>query len=178
MKEQIDAVDEPPATQENFVGPPQQEVQPRLEKPVRAPLKGEAVTTIDLTSTSCRWPFGDPANPDFHYCGQPSHTGRVGNRFEDAERPSAAPANFLNDRPRAGARHRSAVERRADVVDDNCDTRLCNRQRVGATQATGSAGYDRNFRIETHQNRSKQHVEGAKLESAPLTFRAELPPVT
>src|SRR5207302_618126 len=34
------------------------------------------VTTLTLTSSTCRWPFGDPAKSDFHYCGQLPQTGR------------------------------------------------------------------------------------------------------
>ena len=37
----------------------------------RIPAKKQLVTTISLTIDACRWPFGDPATPDFHYCGEP-----------------------------------------------------------------------------------------------------------
>jgi len=30
---------------------------------------GQHVTTITLTHRMCRYPLGDPALPDFHYCG-------------------------------------------------------------------------------------------------------------
>jgi GcrA cell cycle regulator len=29
----------------------------------------ELVTTATLTARTCKWPIGDPGNPDFHYCG-------------------------------------------------------------------------------------------------------------
>lgn len=29
------------------------------------------VTLLELTDQHCRWPFGDPTSPDFHYCGGP-----------------------------------------------------------------------------------------------------------
>jgi len=35
------------------------------------------VTTLTLSSRTCRWPIGDPAKPDFHYCGEPPQSGRV-----------------------------------------------------------------------------------------------------
>jgi GcrA cell cycle regulator len=38
-----------------------------LRDPVAA--KKKMLTTIDLTVDTCRWPFGDPATPNFHYCG-------------------------------------------------------------------------------------------------------------
>jgi hypothetical protein len=55
--------------------------------PLRAPgkaLRGQImrkaaprkVTTLMLTSRTCKWPFGDPATDDFHYCGQPPEIGR------------------------------------------------------------------------------------------------------
>ena len=44
---------------------------------VRDPLSAmkTMLTTINLTLDTCRWPFGDPAAPDFHYCGQPPLVG-------------------------------------------------------------------------------------------------------
>lgn len=31
-----------------------------------------ACTLLDLTSTTCRWPIGDPPTPEFHFCGAPT----------------------------------------------------------------------------------------------------------
>lgn len=31
---------------------------------------------LDLTKRSCRWPYGDPDQPDFHFCGAKSLAGR------------------------------------------------------------------------------------------------------
>ncbi len=28
------------------------------------------LTIMELTTASCRWPMGDPRDPDFRYCGQ------------------------------------------------------------------------------------------------------------
>jgi GcrA cell cycle regulator len=30
----------------------------------------------DLHAPPCQWPFGDPGNDDFHFCGSPSLSGR------------------------------------------------------------------------------------------------------
>lgn len=34
--------------------------------------KKKLFTVNDLTSTSCRWPIGDPKDEDFHFCGKES----------------------------------------------------------------------------------------------------------
>lgn len=33
------------------------------------------VTIVELKEAMCRWPLGDPASPEFRYCGSPSHAG-------------------------------------------------------------------------------------------------------
>ena len=33
------------------------------------------VTIIELKEAMCRWPLGDPASPEFRYCGSPSTSG-------------------------------------------------------------------------------------------------------
>jgi GcrA cell cycle regulator len=33
------------------------------------------VTIVELKEAMCRWPLGDPANPDFRYCGSPAASG-------------------------------------------------------------------------------------------------------
>jgi hypothetical protein len=70
MNEQIDPLDDTSSLHENSIGSPMQEAQSDFKKPIRRSLKKESVTTLSLTSSTCRWPFGDPAEPDFHYCGQ------------------------------------------------------------------------------------------------------------
>jgi GcrA cell cycle regulator len=47
---------------------PAAEQQPRL-------VHGKFVTTATLTSRTCKWPIGDPAEADFHYCGHPPRAG-------------------------------------------------------------------------------------------------------
>lgn len=36
---------------------------------------GKFVTTVSLNSRTCRWPIGEPAELDFHYCGQQPESG-------------------------------------------------------------------------------------------------------
>ena len=48
------------------------------------------VTTISLTADTCRWPFGDPAKPDFHYCGDLPLAGRPYCDKHDAQSYHAA----------------------------------------------------------------------------------------
>jgi len=33
------------------------------------------VTIVELKEAMCRWPLGDPASPDFRYCGSPTAVG-------------------------------------------------------------------------------------------------------
>jgi len=37
---------------------------------------GQFVTTLTLSSNTCRWPIGDPTQADFHYCGHRPESGR------------------------------------------------------------------------------------------------------
>jgi len=37
-------------------------------QPLQAP-QGEGATIFSLTSSTCRWPIGDPGDADFHFCG-------------------------------------------------------------------------------------------------------------
>ena len=48
----------------------------RLKSAVCAPLPtvpslSAAEKVCALTPTACRWPYGDPRHPDFHFCGDP-----------------------------------------------------------------------------------------------------------
>jgi GcrA cell cycle regulator len=38
-------------------------------------LRGKLVTTETLSGRTCKWPIGDPAEAEFHYCGHPPETG-------------------------------------------------------------------------------------------------------
>ena len=58
-----------------------------------SPLKlanGKFITTATLTSRTCKWPIGDPAELGFHYCGQPPQSGR--NYCDAHERRSYQPS--------------------------------------------------------------------------------------
>ncbi|HEX3483908.1 MAG TPA: GcrA family cell cycle regulator [Micropepsaceae bacterium] len=44
------------------------------EMPART--RSRKVTTLTLSSRTCKWPIGDPAKEDFHYCGLPPQSGR------------------------------------------------------------------------------------------------------
>jgi GcrA cell cycle regulator len=73
MDEQTSQLDVSVALVEESIsmGPP-----PQLESRALAPGKRKLVTTMTLTSDTCKWPFGDPASPDFHYCGRAPQSGR------------------------------------------------------------------------------------------------------
>jgi GcrA cell cycle regulator len=32
--------------------------------------EGERLSLLDLSEQTCKWPIGDPLNPDFHFCGR------------------------------------------------------------------------------------------------------------
>ncbi|NDH74505.1 MAG: GcrA cell cycle regulator, partial [Rhodobacteraceae bacterium] len=34
------------------------------------------LTLLELTERTCKWPVGDPATPDFWFCGLPTQTGK------------------------------------------------------------------------------------------------------
>src|SRR5579863_6916109 len=74
MDEQINLTDATSCLHGNLDGPPMQTAQPDVKTPIRRSLKKERITTINLTASTCRWPFGDPTEPDFHYCGRQSQT--------------------------------------------------------------------------------------------------------
>jgi GcrA cell cycle regulator len=44
-------------------------------RPLRAP-EGEGATILNLTSSTCRWPIGDPGDSDFHFCGAKCEAGQ------------------------------------------------------------------------------------------------------
>ena len=59
--------------EENTVSAPEEKKKPAKTTPAK---KGQEkaskklFTVNDLTSTSCRWPIGDPKDEDFHFCGK------------------------------------------------------------------------------------------------------------
>ena len=60
----------------DYVGPPAAPDLPLPEKLVRKTAKRKLITTMTLTSDTCKWPIGDPVASNFHYCGQRPLNGR------------------------------------------------------------------------------------------------------
>ncbi|MFO7855656.1 MAG: GcrA family cell cycle regulator, partial [Paracoccaceae bacterium] len=38
--------------------------------------KSRKLTLLQLTERTCKWPIGDPATDDFHFCGLPAAQGK------------------------------------------------------------------------------------------------------
>ena len=38
--------------------------------------KAKKISLLELTERTCKWPVGDPATPDFWFCGLPTQTGK------------------------------------------------------------------------------------------------------
>jgi GcrA cell cycle regulator len=56
---------------------PEAQIQPRVElldPDVVVPFS-ERVTIMELRENMCRWPMGDPVNPDFRFCGLKTDAG-------------------------------------------------------------------------------------------------------
>ena len=54
-----------------FNAEPMMEMQPVVYDDVVVPISLR-VTIVELKESMCRWPLGDPTNPDFRYCGSQS----------------------------------------------------------------------------------------------------------
>jgi GcrA cell cycle regulator len=76
MNEQITPPEMRPALHEKTIGPPTEADAADMDGPVLKPGKRKLITTIALTIDTCRWPLGDPAASDFHYCGKLPLIGR------------------------------------------------------------------------------------------------------
>ena len=70
MNEQITPAQMQVALRKTFIGPPTEAGAAAMDVPVLRPAKKKVITTIALTIDTCRWPFGDPVDGDFHYCGE------------------------------------------------------------------------------------------------------------
>ena len=59
---------------------PQEEVKPVIPEPeFIAPATldtGDQVTVATIKNNMCKWPIGDPATDDFHFCGQSTLSGK------------------------------------------------------------------------------------------------------
>ena len=60
--------------------PQRQEMRPFIPEPESiAPVvldSGDRTTVATIKNNMCKWPIGDPARDDFHFCGQPSPAGK------------------------------------------------------------------------------------------------------
>jgi hypothetical protein len=70
MNKQITPVETQLALHENSIGPPTEADAADMNVPAHKRAKGKLITTLTLTNDTCRWPLGDPAHSDFHYCGE------------------------------------------------------------------------------------------------------------
>jgi len=72
-------VAEPSSKVHSSILPPDLPVEtaPVVEKKVSLKKKKKGVHLIDLKPNSCRWPEGDPKDPDFCFCGQECAPGKI-----------------------------------------------------------------------------------------------------
>lgn len=60
--------------------PPQpsaNEIDPEaLAKVTEVEKKAKKITLMELTERTCKWPIGDPATPEFWFCGLPAQSGK------------------------------------------------------------------------------------------------------
>lgn len=75
---------------------------------------GGGVSLLDLTEKMCKWPIGDPKEPDFAFCGLPS---RPGSTYCPAH--SAAAYQTSSRSRAAAAREEVVVEVETDDDDDD-----------------------------------------------------------
>ena len=65
-------------TQSSILPPePVFEVEPIVEQVLPKKKKHKGVQLVDLKPNSCRWPEGDPKDPDFCFCGQECVPGKI-----------------------------------------------------------------------------------------------------
>lgn len=60
---------------------------------------GDCATVATLKGNMCKWPIGDPAKDDFHFCGQASPTGKPYCAYH--AQLAFQPAQKRADRPQA-----------------------------------------------------------------------------
>ena len=41
-----------------------------------SPIKRQTATVTKLTGPTCQWPIGDPRNPEFRFCNEPTAAGK------------------------------------------------------------------------------------------------------
>lgn len=67
-----------PRTYKPRVAPPEGETRPRLPRLIPLtppPERGEHLGLLDLLDGMCKFPIGDPVEPDFHFCGHAQRPG-------------------------------------------------------------------------------------------------------
>ena len=103
-----------PAAVASFARSP---IEPLIDEPeFVAPVilsSGDMTTVATLRGNMCKWPIGDPAKDDFHFCGQSAPGGKpycayhAHIAFQPAQRrpdrPVQAPARILADAKRRAA---------------------------------------------------------------------------
>jgi len=90
MTEKITSAETQLAPHDTFIGPPTEPDAGDMDVPARKRVKKKLITTIALTIDTCRWPFGDPAESDFHYCGKRPLIGQPYCDEHDAQSYQAA----------------------------------------------------------------------------------------
>ena len=52
------------------------QIKPPVEVEPEPPMPVVVAPVAPTSGRGCQWPVGDPKQPDFHFCGQPSEIGR------------------------------------------------------------------------------------------------------
>ena len=55
--------------------PPEAAREPKIQKLLEQDNNRKGIPMLQLGARMCRWPLGDPASPDFRYCGADSPIG-------------------------------------------------------------------------------------------------------
>jgi GcrA cell cycle regulator len=106
------SVPQPPATAKKKA-PGEREVAEPYKMIKEAIPPGGGVALIDLSERMCKWPIGDPREPDFTFCGRPIRQGtpycpdHAAMAYQTSSRRGAVAAN---------------EDKEEDVVDDEEDT--------------------------------------------------------
>lgn len=115
-----------PTRNSRNAAPPAREV----EEPVSsgseiAPLNG-GITLLDLTERMCKWPIGDPREPDFVFCGRgirigtpycPDHAAMA---YQSSSRRGQAAIAAANDKKKKAA-EAAEDEVEVEIDDDDID---------------------------------------------------------
>ncbi len=96
----------------------------KIEKEI-APLGG-GVALLDLTERMCKWPIGDPREPDFTFCGHPIRPGTpycpphaaMAYQSSSRSRNAAAAAAHANEDREVEAPVEEVVDDEEEVVND------------------------------------------------------------